>query len=164
VDQTTKKMGRVDKRGIDKMRMIMVKSLWIILMVLVISDIASIRVYAKESVSCSGTFSYPTRPDEQWRFITVIKDPAWTKLASVEGQPTKGTYLEKGDSLFYEEEALKADTSGYYVIKTKKKIRPTIQLIQYRHNKSGKWGSWEEASVYSETYETVQSYSTLVKQ
>lgn len=144
------------------MRMRMVKSLLIILMALVISDITSIPVHAKEDVSCSGTFSYPTRPDEQWRFITVMKDPVWTKLASVEGQPTKGTYLKKGDYLFYGI-ALKADTSGYYIIKAKKKIKPTITLIQYRHKNSAKWGSWEKKSVYSKTYSTVQSYSTLVR-
>ncbi|MBA4685730.1 MAG: hypothetical protein H2184_01130 [Candidatus Galacturonibacter soehngenii] len=42
------------------MRIRMKKGLLIILMALGISDIASIPVYAKDSVSCSGTFSYPT--------------------------------------------------------------------------------------------------------
>ncbi|KAB1438689.1 hypothetical protein [Candidatus Galacturonibacter soehngenii] len=64
----------------------------------------------------------------------------------------------------YYGKALKADSSGYYIIKAKKYIKPTIKFIQYRHKKNGKWGSWEKPSVYSKSYETVKSYSALVKQ
>lgn len=152
-----------------------IRNLLIILAVLVLGNMMSIQVYAKDSVRCSSTFSYPTNSKEQWRFITVIKDPAWTKLATVQGQPTKGTYLKKGDYLFYGEsggksvtisfgvglgvkyanasasvsfdvplgkaynsyygKALKANKSGYYVIKAKKYVKPTIVFIQYRHKK-----------------------------
>jgi hypothetical protein len=189
-----------------KMRKGMKKRLLIILMALVISDISSIPVYAKDSVSYSSAYARPTKSDEQWRFITVVKDPLWTKLVTVEGQPTKGTYLKKGDSLFYGEnggksipisvgvtiakvvsvgvgfnipmgkayntyygKSLKADKSGYYIIKAKKKIQPTIKFIQYRHKQNGylqngKWGSWEKAKYYGKNYKVVKAYSTLVKQ
>lgn len=181
-----------------------VKSLLIVTLGLVISNVISAPAYAKDSTSTSYPFSYPTRPNEQWRFITVVKDSKWTKLTTVQGQPTKGTYLRKGDSLFYGEsggkkasisfgvglgvkfanvsanvsfsvplgkahssyfgKALKANKSGYYLIKAKKNIKPTIVFIQYRHKKNNKWGTWEKASFYSKDYKVIQSYSTLVKQ
>ena len=47
--------------------------------------------------------SYPTNDLEQWRFIFIDKDPKWTKLKTIQGQPKNGTYLKSGDSLFYGE-------------------------------------------------------------
>lgn len=79
-----------------------VKKLLMLLTVLIIIDTISIPVYAKDSVSCSGTFyTSPTKRNEQVRYITVVKDPVWTDLKTVAGQPTKGTYLKKGDALYY---------------------------------------------------------------
>lgn len=79
-----------------------VKKLLMILTVLVIIDTISIPVYAKDSVTCTGTFyTSPTKRNEQVRYIKVVKDPVWTKLKTVGGQPTKGTYVKKGDSLYY---------------------------------------------------------------
>lgn len=36
-------------------------------------------------------------------FIFIDKDPKWTKLKTIQGQPKNGTYLKSGDSLFYGE-------------------------------------------------------------
>lgn len=184
-----------------------VTKLLLIVMILAISNIATIPIYAKDTITISkNIYNYPPNsPTEQFRFITVVKDSAWTKLETVEGQPTKDTYLKKGDSLFYGAsggksigisfgislgvaygnvganvsfsvplgkvsnsyygKALKADKAGYYIIKAKKNIKPTIMFKQSRYKKvDGKWGDWEKPILFSQSYEVIQEYSILVKQ
>lgn len=183
------------------------KKLLIILMVLVIGSTIVTPVYAKDKITIGKVIGNypPSHPNEQFRLIFVVKDPKWTKLKTVADQPTKGTYLKKGDALFYGEKGgnsvgisfgfslgagygsvsgnvsfsiplgkaystsygkiLKASKSGYYIIKAKKNIKPTIILIQSRYKKpfTNEWGPWEKPKVYTKKYEIVQSYSTLVR-
>ncbi len=156
-------------------------------------------VMAKDSIVTSPPYySDPTPGNTQHRFITITKDPAWTSYKYVSGQPTKGTYLEAGDGLYYGESGgskvsisfaieyagcvsvgfsvpigkmsnsyygkfLKAKSKGFYKIKARKEIKPTIKLIQYRYRKNGKWGSWGKAKVYSKKYTVVRSQSVLQK-
>lgn len=148
-----------------------VKKLWMLIIVFVIIDTISIPVYAKDSVSCSGNFyTSPTKKNEQVRYITVVKDPVWTDLETVAGQPTKGTYLKKGDSLYYGK-IHSAKQSGYYLIKAKKEVEVTVVFKQYRrrnginpYSDTGKWGAWGKAKVSSKKYKTIRTYSKLVKQ
>lgn len=150
-------------------------------------------VHAKDSVSYSDVYSQPTDNSTQWRFIYVTKDSMWTKNKRISGQPQKGTYLKKGDFLYYSESGgescslsfalglssgifsgnvsisvpigkmgavttgtgLVAGSKGYYVIKAKKQVKPTITLIQYRKKNGNKWGKWGRAQVYNKSY-TVQ--------
>lgn len=175
-------------------------------MSLILCGTMTIPAFAKDTVTVSDTYnSSPSGGNQQHRFITVVKDPAWTKLKKISGQPTKGTYLKKGDMLFYTEgggksvsisfgvslgstyanasasvsfdvplgkmnstqygKAMRASSPGYYIIKAKKKVQPTIKFIQYRNKQSnGKWGAWGKPSVFSKNYKVIQAYSTLVKQ
>lgn len=82
-----------------------IKNLLIISIFLVMSNMSTIPVFAQDSITVgSAVYGYPpSSPTEEYRFITVVKDATWTSLETVEGQPTKGTYLKKGDSLFYGE-------------------------------------------------------------
>lgn len=150
---------------------------------------------ADKTVYSQPYYSSSILGNTQHRFITITKDPKWTSYKWVSGQPSKGTYLKKGDSLYYGEsggaasisfvvgygcasvsfnvplgkansshmgKSLKANKSGYYKIRAKKYIQPTIKLIQYRYRTNGKWGSWRKASYYSKSYKVVRSYSELV--
>ena len=74
-----------------------------------------IPVYGKDVTTCSGIYSYPTNDNEQWRFIYVVKDPQWTPLKVVPGQPTNGTYVEKGNFLFYGESGGESVTISFGV-------------------------------------------------
>ena len=47
----------------------------------------STSVYAKDRISYGKAYSYPTNDLEQWRFIFIDKDPKWTKLKTIQGQP-----------------------------------------------------------------------------
>ena len=60
-------------------------------------------VHAKDRIVYSKVYGYPTNDTEQWRFIDIDKEPRWTKLKTIEGQPKNGTYLKRGDALFYGE-------------------------------------------------------------
>ena len=133
--------------------------------------------------------------NKQHRFITITKDPKWTSCKYISGQPKNGTYLKKGDGLYYGESGgdstslsfslgygcasvaisvplgklgsshfgqfLKATSKGYYKIKAKKEIQPTITLIQYRIKTNGKWGNWGDTKVYMKKYEVLRTKATL---
>lgn len=76
------------------------KKLVLSLLIVGISSIVATPAFAADTVTCSPVYSSPIQPDEQWRYITVIKDAAWTPLTPLEGQPTNGTYVRVGDQLF----------------------------------------------------------------
>lgn len=48
-------------------------------------------------------YTNPSIGSKQHRFIIITTDPVWTKYKYVSKQPKKGTYLQKGDGLFYGE-------------------------------------------------------------
>ena len=80
----------------------MKKCVGFIVMVVLLTTMST-SVYAKDRISYGKAYSYPTNDLEQWRFIFIDKDPKWTKLKTIQGQPKNGTYLKSGDSLFYGE-------------------------------------------------------------
>ena len=58
---------------------------------------------------------------------------------------------------------LVAHKNGYYVIRAKKEIKPTIQFIQYRYKRNGKWQSWTKPKVYSKKYTVCRVNSELLE-
>lgn len=73
---------------------------------LIITTVISIPVHAADQITYGEPFylltaQYPsTSSNTQYRFITV-KSKQETPLTTIPGQPPNGTYLKKGDALFY---------------------------------------------------------------
>ncbi len=61
--------------------------------------------------------------------------------------------------------ALRASKEGYYVIKARKYIQPTITFVQYRYRSvtSNSWGSWTNPSVHNKEYTVVKKDPVLVR-
>lgn len=138
-------------------------------------------------------FTNPIYGLKQHRFIYITTPPVWTKYKFVANQPRKGTYLNKGDGLYYGESGgssasvsfslgyagmsvsmdvplgkvsdyygtfKRANKRGYYKIKAKKQIIPTIWLIQYRDTPYSKWS---KGVVYNKTYKVNRVVPVLQK-
>ena len=93
------------------------KKRWILgcILTILMCNVMIIPVYGKDVTTCSGIYSYSTNDNEQWRFIYVVKDPQWTPLKVEPGQPTNGTYVEKGNFLFYGESGGESVTISFGV-------------------------------------------------
>ena len=70
----------------------MKKCVGFIVMVVLLTTMST-SVYAKDRISYGKAYSYPTNDLEQWRFIFIDKDPKWTKLKTIQGQPKNVTFF-----------------------------------------------------------------------
>lgn len=81
-----------------------IKKLFVIITTFVIICSQSVMVSAYTK-SVSETYRYPTDSRHEWRFVTITgsdSDAKWTKYHYISGQPKKGTWLKKGDLMFYQ--------------------------------------------------------------
>lgn len=70
--------------------------------VMLCSQYVTVSAYTK---SVSKIQSYPTDNNTQYRFVTFTpskSDAKWTGYHNISGQPKHGTWLDKGDMMFYQ--------------------------------------------------------------
>lgn len=69
--------------------------------VLLFSVNANKKLALADTTSYGTIYDYDYTGNRQYRFVTVTGDQRWTSYEAVAGQPTNGTYLKKGDGLYY---------------------------------------------------------------
>lgn len=77
------------------------KSVIIFFAVLTIFMNVCIPVQASEKIKVGKVYTNPHNLSEQWRFIIAQKEDRWTKWTVLPDQEPQGTFLKKGDFLYY---------------------------------------------------------------
>lgn len=72
-----------------------------LVLMLFLSGVANTCRVSADTTTYSGPYNYDNSGSRQYRFIVVTKTPQWTGNHYVSGQPTKGTYLKKGDMMSF---------------------------------------------------------------
>ncbi len=149
-----------------------------------------LNAYADTTKYSDIYFDSSTPGGSQHQFITITKDYQWTPYKYVAGQPEKGTYLKKGDALFYSESngntcsisvsvgfgcgsvglsipMGKMAQTGTSLVASKNgyykiKVKKQVQpIIMLIRRRANGTSKWGSPSVYKKKYKVIRVYPVL---